>query len=155
MSEPAHRVDPGTGIGLGSVFASMGLLIVFVAIDVVPVPEESVHAPRWVVALAGLVFVLAGGVILGYGIRNALDPEARDRPPGFSVGTWLAGHAIVTIFAVITGWIAFGSGSRGLGTRIPFGIIAVGCVAIAVGAWVHGVRRLRRGDPDEPPRTKG
>lgn len=142
MSESAERIDPGTGIGLGSVFASVGLLVVLVAFDVVPVDESSVHSPRWVIGLIGLAFALAGVVVLGYGIRNALDPEAPDREGSFSPGSWLAGSAICTIFALVTSWIAVGSGPRGVGTRIVFGLCAVMCGAIAVDAWVRGARRI-------------
>jgi len=40
-----------------------GLLVVLGAADVIHADPESFHAPRWVVGLCGMLFVLAGAII--------------------------------------------------------------------------------------------
>lgn len=149
MGDPVHRIEPGTGIGWGATMASIGIFVLLVAVGIVPADEAGMRAPRWVVALAGLVFLVGGAVVLGYGIRNALDPGAAERPDPFPVGAWFAASAIVTIFAVLGAWVALGSDEPDAETRIAFGLGGLVSGATAAWWWVHGVRRIVRGRHQE------
>lgn len=51
---------------LGSVNMLVGGLIMAVATGLIPAPEESFHAPRWVLFLCGTVFTGCGGIVLTY-----------------------------------------------------------------------------------------
>lgn len=57
---------------LGLLVGGTGLTIVLLAADVIPADPRAFHAPRWVVAAAGLVSGL-GGLALrtGYGLAGA------------------------------------------------------------------------------------
>jgi len=142
MGDRIDRIEPGTGIGWGSLMASIGMFVLLVAGGVVPADDTGSSAPRWVAALAGLVFLIGGATVLGYGIRNALDPGADERPDPFPVGAWFASSLIVTIFAVLGAWIALGSGEPDTETRVALGLGALVCGALAAWWWVHGVRRI-------------
>lgn len=51
----------------GTPFFGMGLFIVLMAADVIEAEPGSLHAPRWVVGLAGGIFLLAGLSLLVHG----------------------------------------------------------------------------------------
>ena len=82
-----------------------GLGICLVALRVVPVDEASVHAPDWVILLAGGVFVSAGLAIL-----------LRDYP----LVVALLGNSIVLSFAVIAAWIAIAGSAEQFSSNLPF-----------------------------------
>jgi hypothetical protein len=67
--------------------------------------------PRWVGAAAGLVFVLAGVAIA--------------MPPRASRLKDLVGATLVTLFASIGAWVAFGPGERAFTSSVSGGAIAV------------------------------
>ena len=64
----------GTTIGLGAIFAAIGLYIVLVGVGALPPPGVA-KAPMWVVVLAGLCFLLGG---LGVLVPAAATGEVRD-----------------------------------------------------------------------------
>ena len=80
-----------------------GLVPILAALGVIPSPEESFHAPRWVVFLAGSLFFTAGMWIL----LQALVGEARARAFGEATGV-----ALLVGLAMVGHWVAFGPGSR-------------------------------------------
>ncbi|MGD8276714.1 MAG: hypothetical protein PVH00_01755 [Gemmatimonadota bacterium] len=149
---------PGSGAAgrlIGSLIAiAAGGFIVAIALDVIHAPPESFHAPRWVVAAAGSVFVLAGILLL-----------AGDGDSGFRR---FMVAVLVTVFALPFDWVAFGpgprefSGSAGVGGvgvagrvgelsgRVVFGIGAVVLDLLALFAWIRFLRRLAR-NPASPP----
>ena len=52
----------------------MGIIPIFSALDIIPTDESSFHAPRWVVILAGFVFVSAAGCTAArYGGKMAMN----------------------------------------------------------------------------------
>lgn len=178
MRRDVRDVSGGTFLALGGFLCFMGAAIVCVALGWIRVDPSSLHAPRWVLGLSGGVFALLGGLILYYAVRNTF--LGGGRPPGsargeFFVAGWLVGGFVVTAFAAVAAWIAFGpgerqfSGSLGLGgislwgTRLSgesvgravFGIGAVLTGALAVWGWLHGIRRLMGGGEEEPPEPPG
>ena len=82
-----------------------GLGIGLVALDIVPVDDASVHAPDWIILLAGGVFLSAGLAIL-----------LRDHPLIVAV----LGNGIVLSFAVIAAWVAVAGSAEHFSSNIPF-----------------------------------
>jgi hypothetical protein len=126
----------------GSVFIAGGLRW----IDIAPAPG----VPQWLIGVVGALFALAG-VAAGLGPRP-------------SRGLALVAALLVTGFAVVAGWIAFGPGARtfattagagalavgggangGLG-RVAFGIGAAVCGAWALALWWRALRPLPADD---------
>ena len=68
----------GTTIGVGAIFAAIGIYIVMVGLGELPTPGKA-NAPMWVVILAGLCFLLGG---LGVLIPAAVTGEGRWRAAG-------------------------------------------------------------------------
>jgi len=98
-------------IGLGTM--AMGLLIILMSADVIPVPDATFEAPRWLVGCVGLSFLLAGAAV------------ALARPgaaPGSIAANPYFGGAAGLVLVGIFNWIAFGAGPRHFsgGIAIPF-----------------------------------
>jgi hypothetical protein len=132
------------GGALGVLVMAMGGFIVGIGLGVVPVPEESIHAPRWVIAVAGLAFLFAGVSV----VQQAFQIEAFKYVPGL---------AIVLALAAVANWVAFGPGDRSgegtltivgiqipvssdIGGRIVFGFGAVVIDLLLVVGVVHWFR---------------
>lgn len=78
----ATPLSPRAAVAVGTAVSGMGVLIVLLAVGIIPGAEASLEAPRWVVATAGLAFVLAGAaVIVGYAVAGGAAPDG-DLPPG-------------------------------------------------------------------------
>jgi hypothetical protein len=88
---------------IGLLVTAAGLTPMLAALDVIPSPESSFHAPRWVVFLAGSLFFTVGMWIL----MQAVVGEERARWFGAAMG-----FAVVAGLAFLLNWIAFGSGTR-------------------------------------------
>ena len=109
-----------------------GLVIVAVALGVLEPDPGSVHAPLWILALGGVVFV-------GGGVAVLVSPSSRLRS--------IAAGSLVVSMGIIAGWVAlFGAGEHMSGGfwfvphdtnvwigRIVFGLASLMCFAIA--AW--------------------
>jgi len=150
-------------VAVGLAVSAMGALIVLLAVGVIPGGDASLEAPRWVVAAAGLSFVLAGAaIIVGYAVAGGAAPDG-DLPPGtprwLRVTQSLLGLGIIVSLAAVGTWVAFGPGPRAFGVTLPFvgrgpGDERVGRVAFGIGAvlmWIFlvvfvvvSVQRIRR-----------
>lgn len=92
---------------------ALGLFTILTSANVIPVPDSTFSAPRWIAGCAGLSFLLAGAAV-------AL---AR---PGAAPGTIAAnpyfGGAAGLVLVLTLNWIAFGSGPRHFsgGIALPF-----------------------------------
>lgn len=118
-----HRV-------IGTVCLAAGLLITAVALGLISVPPEDVHAPMWVLGLCGSVFVLGG-------IMAMAGPKARV--------TALGAALMCLCFGVVGGWVAIAAPPGSIAGGIPllsqetndtigrflFGGGALMCLAIA------------------------
>ena len=98
-------------IGLGTM--AMGLLVILISVNVIPVPDATFEAPRWIVGCVGLSFLLAGAAV-------ALARPSG--PPGTIAANPYFGGAAGLVLVFILNWIAFGSGPRHFsgGIAIPF-----------------------------------
>ncbi|MBO6522779.1 MAG: hypothetical protein JJ971_03055 [Balneolaceae bacterium] len=120
---------------MGLLFFGTGLFIILAAADIIPIDEDGLNAPRWVLALCGLVFSIAGIMIF-------LGEHSK----------WNNLFAAVLILAMggIGAWIALFGASENLSGGIPllsdsantflarwiFGAGALVCFAIAL----HAIR---------------
>jgi len=150
-------------VAVGLAVSAMGALIVLLAVGVIPGGDASLEAPRWVVAAAGLSFVLAGAaIIVGYAVAGGGAPDG-DLPPGtprwVRVSQSLLGLGIIVALAAVGTWVAFARGPRAFSVTLPFvgrgpGDETVGRVAFGIGAvlmWIFlvvfvvvSVQRIRR-----------
>lgn len=144
---------------MGTLFLLAGTGIVFVGLDWIRVDPSTIHAPRWVLVVAGLTFAAPGATTLYYGVRNALGGGA-STSEGYPVAGWAAGMLIAAGFTAIAAWIAFGPGERtfsgsvgvgGIGAatspsetvgRWVFGFAAVLCGLITLLGLTHGIRGI-------------
>jgi hypothetical protein len=121
------------GLLFGSLFVGVGTLIIMVGTKALPVNPASVHAPYWVLTVAGASFAMGGLMVWGMAWRQfAANRERRQaarqypdepaladyhwHPDGFEVSPWtgaakaLAFAIGLTIFLSIFNWWAFGAG---------------------------------------------
>jgi sulfite exporter TauE/SafE len=109
---------------------------------------DNLKAPRWVVVSAGLLFVFAGLSLLG----------PKDQRSSIAA---LLGAIMVSLFALVFSWVAFGSGQRRFsGTvrsvvgnastavsewsgRTVFGLGAIALLLMSAWAWWRCYRLLR------------
>ncbi len=142
----AAQPSPAGRYGVAAVCLLVGAFILIIAADVVPAKEAKFNAPQWVVGACGIVFMLAAVMILV--------PPSMRRLQGF------LGALLLSLFAAIPAWIAFGAGERkfsgsvsfgimtatsqpGVSTgRIVFGIAAVLISLIAICAWLRWLRSV-------------
>ena len=79
MSPSLENMSLGGRLFVGGASSAAGLLITAVAAGVIPTEPASVHAPPWVVATAGGIFLVVGVWVLAQGTALA-------RPLHYAVG---------------------------------------------------------------------
>ncbi|MFV1885162.1 MAG: hypothetical protein ACMZ7B_11790 [Balneola sp.] len=115
---------------MGLLFFGIGLFIILAAADIIPIDEDGLNAPRWVLGMCGFVTSLAGlMVITGQKSRwNNLFAAILIISMG-TIGAW------VTLFGApknFSGGIPILSDKANISlARWAFGIGAVICFAIA------------------------
>jgi hypothetical protein len=88
----------------------LGVVIMLASFGLFPVEDESFTAPRWVVSLAGGAFLVSGVLLLLTLQRRAEFGLAVQEP---AVKVFIRGGftvLLLAIFAVLSHWVAFGSG---------------------------------------------
>lgn len=105
---------------LATPFVLAGLGIVLLAVGVIG-SNQRLEAPRWVVAAAGLAFVLLGAALATGPTPGT--PEAASAQTTWR--TFLFGGAIVGLMAAIFDWIAFGPGERRFGGTLAVPFVAI------------------------------
>ncbi len=116
---------------MGLFFFGIGLFLVLAAADIIPIDEDGLHAPRWVLGLCGLVFSIAGVMVsLGQESKwNNLLAGILILSMG-SVGGWVALFGASENFS---GGIALLSDSSNISlARLMFGSGGIICIAIAI-----------------------
>ncbi|MCK6485285.1 MAG: hypothetical protein HUU22_09505 [Phycisphaerae bacterium] len=83
-----------SAIGFGIPFLAAGLFAILAAARIIPTREADFHAPRWVVAVCGLIFAGPGAWLILHGIsgclRTARQTRQRERRPE---APWLADYS--------------------------------------------------------------
>ncbi|NNC63152.1 MAG: hypothetical protein HKN84_00070 [Gammaproteobacteria bacterium] len=98
MKEQNHPLLSAITIGLG-------LMVVMIALDVIPYDPEKIHAPDWILILAGGVFIF-GGLAVGFRTNELL--------------VSVLGNLIVASFAAVAAWVALDGSSDQFSGGIPF-----------------------------------
>jgi hypothetical protein len=132
---------------MGGMVVLMGMFPVLAAVGIIPTEDSSWHAPRWVGAVAGGLFVVAGIFILTKPAVDRLEPRLKKQIAG------LFPLLIVSGLAAISCWVAFGPGERQFSNsasnalvavswgggelvgRIAFGLGAVALIVITIIGW--------------------
>jgi hypothetical protein len=104
----------------GSIFIFVGALIFLTAVDVIDAPDENFNAPRWIVAVIGLAFAVAGAMV----IVKSLESGYGDHPLFKSISTLMV-LAFLVFFAAPFNWVAFGPGERSFSRSTSFGPLTV------------------------------
>ena len=100
-------------------FSCAGLFVLMAAFDLVEVDPASIHAPRWVLAAAGLMFIMGGFMII---LRGTEDEGDKDR-----FHQWAEYFVIAVMMAAFSSiflWVGFGSGERTFETETSFGPVS-------------------------------
>jgi hypothetical protein len=65
-----------SAVGFGGIFSLVGAFIIAISLDVIHMDDASFHAPRLVVAAAGLVFFLAGVLVVQQQLAAAFGQDS-------------------------------------------------------------------------------
>jgi hypothetical protein len=85
MNHPTSRILVSVSLIIA------GIAIELTVIDVISINENLVHAPDWIIALCGLLF-------LSSGLAVAASPKS-------TIATWSAGTLVISM-TLISGWVA-------------------------------------------------
>jgi hypothetical protein len=96
-----------------------GVFIFLMSIDIIHVPEENFSAPRWLVAVVGLVFTLAGMMVIVQGLSSRYG----DFLPKYVYNGLLL--VFMVLFALPVHWVAFGSGERQFSSSVGMSNLSV------------------------------
>jgi hypothetical protein len=100
MSARRKPAPPAAAIGFAALAVFTGAAVIGIASGAIPYDAEKLRAPRWLVALAGSMFVAVAPVPLA-SIAPRLAPLAR-----------AAGVYVGVVLLVLVHWVAFGDGER-------------------------------------------
>lgn len=106
---------------MGIMATFTGLFIVLVSVDIIHTDPESIHAPRWVLTLAGMLFTFAGLYILSTGLHS----PGEDGAPLVQWIQYFLILGILTAFATIFLWVGLGSGEREFSSSGSLGFFTV------------------------------
>jgi hypothetical protein len=126
---------------VGALTAITGGMLFLAAADVIPLPDETLGGPRWLVALFALGLLFGGG----YAMSLAMPTPGMTRVLGGA-----SGLAFLTSAALLFTWLALtGGGFRrppvvDALTRAFFWLFAIPIDALALVAWFVVVRWLAR-----------
>jgi hypothetical protein len=147
---------PTQKIVIGLATGAFGLYILLVGLALLPVPggARNLHAPFWVAALAGLVFLLGGVSVLVQAIGRANDDAElpADASSWMIVLQYGSVVAICACLAAIGSWVAFAPGERTFSGassgetigRVVFGIGAVITWLMTLAFAIAAMRRFQR-----------
>jgi hypothetical protein len=94
----------------GLLVLGTGFYIVLLAIGIVP--NEGTATPHWILGLAGMAFVVGGGLVcIGELLRHDDAVALRDLEVARAFRSMMIAFLLI-IFAVLGNWVAFGPGTR-------------------------------------------
>lgn len=129
MAENTARGKPDARWGW--LMIALGLYPLSIASGLVDLPDDATHAPAWVIAGCGMVFVAAGAMILGHPRSGANDLLA-----ALISLTFAATAAWVSFFAPpegFSGGVPLASREFNVGlARIVFGLGSIICLGVAI-----------------------
>jgi hypothetical protein len=98
----------------------IGLYPISLAFGFIKIEDSAVHAPMWIIALSGIVFLIGGCMILLSQHKRLMD---------------LLAALICLIFAAIGMWVSFYAPPEGFSGGIPF---FPSQANIMIGRWIFG-----------------
>jgi hypothetical protein len=148
VKDPRRELSPGARIAIGVALLVLGVAVAAHGAQLLLAAPQPLSSDGVAGLPIGLVFAF-GGLLLAV-------------PARFARLRAVCGALLVTGFALILDWIAFGPGARKFGGgighsselfgRAVFGVGAVLASILAVLMWVHGIRRHWRGmEAENPP----
>lgn len=107
---------------MGLIVAAMGLFIVLMSVGVIPADEASFHAPRWIISLAGMTFLLGGGLVGLSGFEDDGSSGLSTRMTILRFFRTGAALTLVLLLVIVSNWVAFGPGERSgsITSSLPF-----------------------------------
>jgi hypothetical protein len=107
-NKPPAQKTANMPLFMGLFATLLGVFIILVSVDIIPADSTSIHAPRWVLTLAGMIFAFAGLYILSTG----LTPPGKQASPIVLWIQYFLRLGMLTAFAATFLWVGFGSGER-------------------------------------------
>jgi hypothetical protein len=117
---PPQRSRELLFVGLFAV--AMGVMAMLFVTGLLP-SKGTAPAPTWIGALAGFIFVLAGGALMlrWFAGGDTHDGELpKDAPMWILAVYYLVGLMVIGALATIASWVAFGPGERGFTMSAPY-----------------------------------
>jgi hypothetical protein len=105
MSQSNSSSGRGRGYLTGLLPMSMGFFIWAITFGIIPTDPSAIHAPRWVLAIFGGVFVVAG-------LWSILQSALRQHAAGGHWVNLIFALLVLLAISVICLWIGFGPGPR-------------------------------------------
>ena len=93
---------------MGLLFAGVGGFILLAAADIIHIDPESLHAPRWVFGAIGLMFFLAGIMVIAQVIAGA----GAEQIVLFQWLQFILVLGMMASFAAVFIWVGLGPGER-------------------------------------------
>lgn len=144
-----------TSLWCGLLCSLVGAFIIWASMGGDP-DDSKFNAPRWVGALAGGVFLFAGIMVIRIAALHSNVPPQKDLLTRFIIAM------MITCFAAVATWVAFGPGDRAgnaslgipaggfsfqlgnLATRLAFSPGALILLFLAVALWIDILKRKSR-----------
>jgi len=124
MADRISSSSARSRLGMGLVCIALGCYPLSIALGLLPVDEAKVMAPMWVIAMSGIVFVIAGGMILSGNHSWAND---------------LLAGILCLLFGIMGTWVSFFSASEGFSGGVP---LLPHESNVTLGRWVFGTGAL-------------
>jgi len=105
MSQNNISSRRGPGYLSGILPIGMGFMVWAITFGVIPTDPSAIHAPRWVLAIFGGIFVVAG-------LWATLQSALRQHATGVNWINFLFALLVLMAISVICLWIGFGPGPR-------------------------------------------
>lgn len=135
----------------GWLFIGSGLAVIAIATDLLPTDDANFGAPRWLIGIAGSIFVIAGLMIL-LGEKS-------------NINNFLAG-CLLTGMGLVGGWVGIFGSDQGFSGGIPFvpetvnisiarGIFGIGSLfCLLMAAYAFKLQLEDKGDRDSGNNSK-
>jgi hypothetical protein len=104
---------------------ALGVVIVLASLGIFPVEDDGFSAPAWVVGMAGGAFLIAGLLLL-LTLQKRAESGLEFNEPRLKV--FMRGSftiLLLTIFAVLSHWVAFGSGATSFEAEARMPLLAL------------------------------
>jgi len=160
------QLSPRGAVLMGLLFVACGIPPILIGLGVLTPSNLDPATPPWVGVCAGLMFSVAGVlIIVDFALGSRIGPDG-DFEPGtpfaIRLANLLLGMTILGLMTAVFGWVSFGSGPRRftstlwlpfmtrswvsgeLSGRIVFGAATLLMAFMFVACTIVGIERLRR-----------